>query len=443
MNQRTIYNFSLFLLAIILLGWSNPAFAQTDFKQVAREMLLELKKGEASLYANYASEELLKAVPAQQVAGIWTQLETQLGKASEELADPIENTVGESVQIIQPIKFGVMSLAFIAVFNTESVLTGIAFQPFQQQAPSGDSEKRAPYDKPEAYQEEDISFPSSTFIMKGTLTKPTNNPSGILLVFISGSGPNDRHTTVGPNRPHQDMARGLAGMGIASIRFDKRTFAAAQQIQDEGIAMTIDTEVVEDAVAAIEFARKSGEFQKIYLLGHSLGGMLAPRIASKTELSGIIIMAGNSRPLEVLIVEQFGKLLEDNPSKNKVLAELAEKVENLKRLEAGEQVSDEDLPLNQPASYWKSLRAYNQVATAQTLNIPILILQGEADYQVTMDDFNGWKKALPKAKAISYPNLDHLMRPSNGKIGMEAYADQEFVSEQVIQDIADWVLKIK
>lgn len=441
MKKLSDYTFAL--LTCLFVAWSSVGQAQTELKALAREMLIELQKGEAALYARYASDELLKAVPADQVAGIWNQLESQLGKAAPELVDPIENQMGETLQIIQPIKFGVMSLAFICVFSKESKLTGIAFQPFQAETSPSDSEKKAPYDHPEKYQEEDITLASGTFTISGTLTTPKQANSNTLVVFVSGSGPNDRHSTVGPNRPHQDMARGLAGLGISTLRFDKRTFSAARQIQEEGLDITIDVEVVDDAVAAIEFAQKTGKYTKIIVLGHSLGGMLAPRIASRSQVSGIIIMAGNSRPLEVLIVEQFEKLLDGNPSKDQILNDLQEKVANLDRLVSGEKLTDDELPLGQPAAYWKSLRAYNQVETAKSLSTPLLILQGEADYQVTMDDFNGWKQALPQATTISYPNLDHLMRPSNSKIGMEAYADQVFVSEQVIQDIAGWVLQIK
>ncbi|UJP65338.1 alpha/beta hydrolase [Mongoliitalea daihaiensis] len=441
--MKKLSNYTFALLTCLFVGWSGVGQAQTELKALAREMLLELQKGEAELYARYASDELLKAVPADQVAGIWNQLESQLGKAAPELVDPIENKLGENIQIIQPIKFGVMSLAFISVFSKENKLTGIAFQPFQAQTSPSDSEKKAPYDYPEKYEEEDISFASGTFTISGTLTTPKQANTNTLVVFVSGSGPNDRHSTVGPNKPHQDMARGLAGLGISTLRFDKRTFSAARQIQEEGLDITIDVEVVDDAVAAIEFAQKTGKYTKIIVLGHSLGGMFAPRIASKSQVSGIIIMAGNSRPLEVLIVEQFEKLLDGNPSKDRVLDELKGKVANLDRLASGDKLADDELPLGQPAAYWKSLRAYDQVATAQSLSVPILLLQAEEDYQVTMDDFHGWKQALPQATTISYPNLDHLMRPSNGKIGMEAYADQVFVSEQVIQDIANWIIKIK
>lgn len=406
-------------------------------------MLLEFKNGEAILYRSYATDELLKAVPAAQAAGIWKQLEAQIGTGSEDVLESSKKNLGQNVQFIQALKFGSTTLAFITVFNAESKLMGIAFQPYQLKEGTTKPTDRAPYDNPENYTEEEIHFQSGSYKINGTLTRPKSGFSGALVVFVTGSGPNDRHSTVGPNRPHQDMAGGLARMGIASLRFDKRTFSAAQQLQAEGIPITIDNEVVDDAVEAISFAKKLDgvDAQKLYLLGHSLGGMLAPRIAARADLTGIIILAGNARPLEDLILEQFDKLLANSPDKEASIRQLKIQIANLEKLDKGFDVSASELPLGQPASYWRSLRAYDQVATARQLRVPIMILQGEADYQVTMEDFELWKEALPKAKAISYAGLNHLMLPSNGKVGTEAYSEKGYVSEQLIADIANWINK--
>lgn len=429
----------IFLYAIS--GWITIAFAQNDFWSISKNLLEEIRTGKTDLYKAYASEELINAVPAAQITPIWNQLEGQLGKASDTVIETDEMTQGEFVQHFQALEFGSTVLAFLTVFNAEGKISGIAFRPYQLKKTKAQLEERAPYDNPEFYTEQEVIIQSGTYRLPGTLTRPKSGKPEALVLFLTGSGPNDRHSTVGPNRPHQDMAGGLAQKGIASLRFDKRTFVAPEQIEKENLELTIDSEVTDDAVAAVAFARSLPDINsnRIFLLGHSLGGMMAPRIASKIQLSGIIIMAGNARPLEELLIDQYDTLLQGREDKEMLMSQLYEQIQNLNLMDQGKEISEKELPLGQPAHYWKSLRDYDQVATAKRLHIPILILQGEMDYQVTMKDFNIWKEQLPTAISISYSELDHLMRPSNGKIGMEAYIDSAFVEEKVIQDIADWI----
>lgn len=433
----------VFWLSLSIFGMLLPqeVLAQKDMEQISAEMLREIRTGKTTLYEAYATPEVLKAAPSSQIVLIWKQLEAQLGQASEGVLETVSDRVGDNRRFVQALSFGSTTLGFLTVFNPKDELVGIAFQPYQLKKVVDQQAERAPYGQSDDYEEQSIQIVSGTYRLPGTLTRPKGIHPIALVIFLVGSGPNDRHSTVGPNRPHQDMADGLARYGIASLRFDKRTFAAASQIQAEGLAITIDNEVVDDALAAISFAKSLADINpnRVFLLGHSLGGMLAPRVASAAELAGIIIMAGNARPLEALVREQYEKLFAGNPGKEAAIQALDGQIANLAKLNLDVELADKDLPLGLPASYWRSLKAYDQVLTAQQLKIPILILQGEADYQVSMDDFGIWQKALPKASSISYPGLDHLMRPANGKIGIDAYSGKEFVSEQVVKDIAAWI----
>lgn len=428
-------------LAIFGMLLPREVLAQKDTEQISADMLREIRIGSAALYETHATPEVLKAAPSSQIVLIWKQLEAQLGKASDEVLETFSDRVGDNRRFVQALSFGSTTLGFLTVFNPNDELVGIAFQPYKLKKVMDQQAERAPYGQSDDYEEQSIQIVSGAYKLPGTLTRPKGIQPTALVVFLVGSGPNDRHSTVGPNRPHQDIADGLASYGIASLRFDKRTFAAAGQIQAEGLAITIDNEVVDDAIAAISFAKSLADVDpnRVFLLGHSLGGMLAPRVASGAELAGIIIMAGNARPLEVLVREQYEKLLAGKPEKDATIQALDGQIANLAKLNLDVELADKDLPLGLPASYWRSLKAYDQVLTAQQLKIPILILQGEADYQVSMDDFGIWKKALPRAGSISYPGLDHLMRPANGKIGIDAYSGKEFVAEQVVKDIAAWI----
>jgi dienelactone hydrolase len=210
----------------------------------------------------------------------------------------------------------------------------------------------------------------------------------------------------------------------------------------------INTEVIEDAINAVTILKKNPLFKesKIFIVGHSLGAMCAPMIASKSkQVNGIVLLAGNARPLEDVILEQYNYIFgldSIDKDEKKQLEEITQQIKTLKDSKALKTAKAEDLPLNLDSKYWQSLVKYNQVQVAKKVKQPILVLQGERDYQVTMTDFNLWKQNLsdkPKNQFISYPTLNHLFMKGEGKSTPSEYDKQGNVEEKVILDIATWI----
>jgi hypothetical protein len=288
--------------------------------------------------------------------------------------------------------------------------------------------------------------------LPGTLTMPSRTPLVPGVVLVHGSGPNDRDETIGPNKPFRDLAHGLASRGIAVLRYDKRTFAHPARMVDvmtgDG-GLTVKEETIEDVLEAVAFLRDQPgvDPRRIFVVGHSLGATLAPRIADQTDkLSGLVLMAGAARPLEDLILEQTRYLLSlhgtGSEQEANELKQLEEQVARVKSPDLTPAVPRTQLPLGIPASYWLDLRQYNPAATAARIGLPMLILQGERDYQVTMTDFNGWQAALEGKADItcqSYPDLNHLFMPGTGPSTPAEYLTAGHVAEGVIEDIAAFV----
>jgi fermentation-respiration switch protein FrsA (DUF1100 family) len=166
------------------------------------------------------------------------------------------------------------------------------------------------------------------------------------------------------------------------------------------------------------------------------------------DIAGIICLAGNSRPLEDLIVEQFTYLFslegELNEEKKKELETLKQQAARLKDPKLSPETPAKDLPLGLPAKYWLSFQDYRPAEVARTLKQPMLILQGERDYQVTMEDFQGWKTALSGRKDVtlkSYPELNHLFMTGQGKGKPAEYLRPGNVAQVVVDDIAAWIEK--
>jgi hypothetical protein len=175
--------------------------------------------------------------------------------------------------------------------------------------------------------------------------------------------------------------------------------------------------------------------------------MLAPRIGQATpNIAGLIIMAGPTRPLEDLMVEQTQYILSlqgtPTPDDQMRIDALKQQVAIIKALKPTDAVLSTTTILGAPAQYWLDLEAYKPADVAGTLKMPILILQGERDYQVTMQDFQNWKAALSSHSNVqlkTYPDLNHLFITGAGKSTPAEYNVPGNMSVNMIDDIAAWI----
>jgi dienelactone hydrolase len=332
------------------------------------------------------------------------------------------------------------------VFNDQEQISGLNFIPTQM-------EYHPPaYVNEAAFHEMEVTIGEGLWALPGTLTLPDGPSPFPGVVLVHGSGPNDRDESIGPNKTFRDLAWGLASKGVAVLRYDKRTYTHAQQFTPEEVNnLTAKEEVLDDALLAIDLMRQRTEVdpKRVFMLGHSLGATLAPRLGQMDpELAGIIIMAGITRPLEDTILDQFTYLYhlsgEITDQQKAELADLQVKVDKVKGLESSDHISSQDLPLGISVAYWQDLREHNVVDAAKTLKMPILVLQGGRDYQVLeTEDFKGWKDALKHRDNVTFqlfPELNHLFIEGEGKSTPQEYLVEGHVQEEVINTIAEWIL---
>jgi fermentation-respiration switch protein FrsA (DUF1100 family) len=300
---------------------------------------------------------------------------------------------------------------------------------------------------PDNVVETEYSFNNDGYLLTGTLTQPKEGTDFPVVIFVHGSGANDRDESIFGNKPFRDIAWALAEQGIASYRYDKRSYLYAQQMQKD-TTLTIYDESIDDAVAAAKMVSglKNMNASKVYILGHSLGGYVIPRIAEQyAEAAGFIMMAAPAEHLKEYITEQYVYLANEDKIITKEERQLIDKIKNqCIELNNPNKLPKNKLILGAYRNYWIDLGRYQAVKAAKKINSPVLVLQGERDYQVTMDQFKLWKKAFQKKENWSfksYPELNHFMMAGEGKPGPSEYEVISSVDIQVIQDIADFINK--
>jgi dienelactone hydrolase len=304
-----------------------------------------------------------------------------------------------------------------------------------------------PYASPAAYAEEEVTIGGPDWPLPATLAMPVGPGPFPAVVLVHGSGPNDRDETLGPNKPFKDLASGLASRGVVVLRYDKRTKVHAAK-SAAAADFTVKQEVLDDVVEAVRALRANPKVDRarVFVLGHSLGGMLIPRIgAADGSLAGLIVLAGAARSLEDAILEQTryiamgdGAISAEEQSGIDNAAKLGVRV---RALTAAETKSAEPI-FGAPASYWLDLRGYDPPSAAKALKQPMLVLQGERDYQVTMAEFEKWKAALGGRTNVtfrSYPALNHLFIAGTGKSLPAEYNTPGHVAEDVVRDLAAWI----
>ena len=406
--------------------------------QIAVGLVEQLAKEEFAQAVSRFNEKMKTELPEPKLKQVWQQVTGQVGVFIEH-THVREGMISGHDVVHVTCRFERESLDVRVVFDDSRRIAGLFFMPATQAY----EYLPPPYASPEAYAETEVSVRSGDWVLPGTLTIPVGDAPFPAVVLVHGSGPNDRDETVGPNKPFRDLAWGLAGRGVAVLRYDKRTNVYANEMA--GKSFTVYEEVVEDAVSAVELLRNRPEIdaERVFVLGHSLGGMLVPRIGLEdTRIAGFVVMAGATRPLEDLILEQVTYIVNLDGSvseeERQQLDDIARQVEEIKQLEPGAT----RIVLGAPIEYWLDLKGYEPASEAKLLERPILILQGERDYQVTMEDFDNWKRALAGADDVafrSYPSLNHLFIAGSGRITPQEYDQAGHVDEEVIEHIAQWI----
>jgi dienelactone hydrolase len=354
----------------------------------------------AELMARF-NEKMKAAAPEPVLRRIHASLTPQLG-AYEKIAGDTVCTAGGGIHsCVTPLQFarGLLRLRVAVTANgLVGGLTVVGIEPAEGLAPGANA-----------------AITAGSITLPAIVTLPKTAGPAPLVVLVHGSGAHDADETVGPNKPFRDLAEGLAARGVATLRYVKRNRVAPLPA-----SATLDDEVTNDALAAVALARTTPgvDASRIFVLGHSLGGYMAPHIAGKDpQIRGIVVMAGNTRTLRESLTDQ------------------------LRHLTGGTEALEATM-LQAPSRYRDLLPNYDPTVAARALMRPVLVLHGGRDYQVNDKDFARWTSALansPNATLKLYPRLNHLFLEGDGVSMPSEYERPGRIPDQVLDDIAAWI----
>lgn len=421
------------------LAIAGTSHAQTaDPAALAQQALDALDAGHYAQVEQLFGPQMAAAVPADKLQAIWESLPAQMGNAKgREQAQVSAQGDTHFVQI--PLHFEKAELVAKFAIDASGKIVGFLIQPAQSTSP-------APAVAADAnFSERDFSVGDGERALPGTLAMPKGNGPFPAVVLVHGSGPQDRDETIGPNKPFLDIARTLAAQGIAVLRYDKRTKARPQDFA--GGNFGVDDETTNDAVIAVDALRKTDDIdpKRIFVLGHSQGGMLAPRIAAVSgHVAGLILMAAPTRPLLDILIEQNRRLaaLNDGKIDDAERAAINAIIEQVRITRDPKTAATSPTVMGQPAGYWRSIEAVDAVSEAQQVRLPMLLLQGARDIQVVDADWQNWRDAFaddPDATFKLYPKLNHLGIAGEGEGSLAEYQQPGHVDAHLLTDVAAWV----
>lgn len=431
-----------FLCYFLFFSFSTAALQSQTNTDLSISLIQKLQRSAYDSCQVMFDSSVSSEINPEMLRKIWESIPRYLGEFQS--YSDIHTQQKDSVEIVSVrCAFVKTKLDLQISYNAAHKIVGLFFAP---------PKNTSTYNYPEYYTsgkfyESKVTLKSGEYNLPAVISIPNNVKNPPVVVLLAGSGPNDKDETIGPNKILKDIAVGLASNGIASIRYDKRTLAYASQMAKDPKGLGINEEVIEDAINAAKLMKKNPDTKnsKLFIIGHSLGAMCAPLIASKCKPNGIILLAGNARPLEDVVLEQYMYLLSADSMQEEqksVIDDLKADIKRVKDPQLLKTAKPEQLPLDLPSSYWQSLNTYKQVDVAKKLKQPILVLQGERDYQVTMTDYALWKEKLganPKNTFISYPGLNHLFMKGEGKSLPAEYEKQGNIDGKVITDMIDWI----
>lgn len=440
MNKLRCYIVFMLVLFQGVIGLSQ---SKSQLKK-AEKFVVGIQAKKYDKVHKYFADTLKNLMPATELSRAMESLEVQYGKIDSIVHLKTYANEGMAVFTYKMYYHDEKALLLNLTLSAKNEISGIYFRP---------TKVKVSYLEPKlyghvAYKERKIPLSTVHGELNGVLTLPAaGEKKHPVVIFVHGSGPNDMDGTLYNSKIFYDLTLGLLDSGIASYRYDKRTFTYGARFSDTS---TLYSETIEDALNAVEMLKKQPgiDSNQIYVLGHSLGGFSAPRIGLwSKDVAGLIMLGAPCRPLWQIIPLQYAYLKENS---NQGITEeyvalqvaMSNKIHNN---DYSDTTSSKEL-MGLSAAYWDYLKRYDILETLDRLSLPVLIMQGERDYQVNLKELDCFKEILNRKSNVNstvVKGANHLFQYGTGISTPEEYKKPGNVDPEVIKQISQWINAIR
>ena len=290
-------------------------------------------------------------------------------------------------------------------------------------------EPKAPY----PYETEEVIFKNEVdgATLAGTLTWPVGYDKNakkkpMILLFVSGSGQQNRDEELMNHKPFLVIADYLARQGIASLRYDDR---ATGKSTGGDVKNATSEDFARDAAAGLEFLRSKKAFSKVGILGHSEGGTIAFMLGAQKKVDFIVSLAGPSIKGDTLLAAQSNRILSFSGMPANVTVEKYRQTASAAKI---------------PWLDW--FTNYDPTDNIRQTRCPVFALNGNYDCQVISSlCLPAFQKLLPPSKKNlikEYPGLNHLFQHSTTGLPTEYGSIEETISPEVLSDIVAWMKQL-
>ncbi len=396
---------------------SEESLAPTTNEELFSFITEKWKKQEADDLFEYAGKELQALMDKEDFAGVFKGLSAIGGELLDISDIQVISSMGTDVYT-SVVEFENVTLDWqVSMKNVK--LTGFTYNihfkdPFEIKHENGIVEKY-------------FVFQNDGYELNAVYTYVDDGEKHPAVLLIAGSGPSDYNETVGLLAPFQDMALGMAQRGVNTLRMDKRTLRASAE---DRIGM--EEEYYADCRAGIAFLKEQN-ISNLYLLGHSLGGQIATKLAAEDlEIDGMILFNSTPRHLADVACDQYMAM---DPFNKKTYQAYAE---------AAKAVQDGDVQgyyyFGADDYYWATYNKLNTLANINDANVRTLIVNSTYDNQIFQADMDMWNAELAEKENVTihiYDDISHFGYKINTKDATAIYKKADF-PEELLNEFADF-----
>ena len=419
---------------------SEPGTSKIDWsnhRECASQFVMALVAGDYTIAAEGFNDEMKEAMSVVRLRQTWEDIIAEAGAFEEIVSvNQVPNAEYDIFEIVT--KHENTGLNSRLVLTDDDQVAGLFFS-------FVDLGMEEPYRGSEPQQRDGYTdFPvtvgeGSDYPLPGLLSIPDNAEGPLTaVVLVHGSGPQNMDEALYGIAPFRDIADYLASNGIAVLRYDKRTYVHATTLTIQyGDDLTVYEETIQDALRALDLLASDERIDagRIFVIGHSMGGMLLPRIMGESDggFAGGIIMAGSPRSMLELIYDQNQYLLDITEMSDAERAAMVEQIDAAR---------DNYFYLSE--HYFTEMDSHPAADYLQQIDKPILIMQGGKDFQVYADkDYVLYQEIAAGRSNFEfrlYDNLTHMFTQSSmDKPSVADYVSGAKVDGQPLADMLAWL----